>query len=107
MPITEADIRKIAALAHLDTTEEELHTLAPQVASIVAYVEQLNELDTSRAEPAIGGFTPEGERTDAVREDRTRPSLGQQLALEQAPDPSHGHFRVPKVLGGSEVKENF
>jgi aspartyl-tRNA(Asn)/glutamyl-tRNA(Gln) amidotransferase subunit C len=107
MPINEDDIRKIAALAHLEISEEELHTLAPQIASIVSYVEQLNELDTSRVEPAIGGLTPEGERTAATREDAVRPSLGQTLALDQAPDPSHGHFRVPKVLGGSEVKENF
>jgi aspartyl-tRNA(Asn)/glutamyl-tRNA(Gln) amidotransferase subunit C len=107
MPITEADIQKIAALAHLEITNEELHTLAPQVASIVSYVEQLNELDTSSVEPATGGFTSEGERTAAAREDRALPSLGQTLALEQAPEPSHGHFRVPKVIAGSEEKENF
>jgi aspartyl-tRNA(Asn)/glutamyl-tRNA(Gln) amidotransferase subunit C len=107
MPITEAEIRKIADLAHLEITDEELRHLAPQVASIVAYVEQLKELDTSRVEPAIGGFTPEGERTAAAREDRARPSLGQQTALEEAPDPSHGHFRVPKVIAGSEEKEDF
>ena len=107
MPITEADIKKIAALAHLEITDEELHTLAPQVASIVAYVEQLNALDTSAVEPAIGGLTAEGERTDAPRPDATRPSLGQALALDQAPDPSHGHFRVPKVIASSEEKENF
>ncbi|MDT5156134.1 MAG: aspartyl-tRNA(Asn)/glutamyl-tRNA(Gln) amidotransferase subunit [Acidobacteriota bacterium] len=107
MPITEADIQKIAALAHLEITDEELRTLAPQVAAIVAYVEQLNELDTSRVEPALGGLTPEGERTAATREDSTRPSLGQTLALEQAPEPSHGHFRVPKVIASSEEKENF
>ena len=107
MPITESDIKKLAALAHLEITDEELRTLAPQVASIVAYVEQLNKLDTSAVEPAIGGLTPEGESTAAVREDRTRPSLGQSLALEQAPDPAHGHFRVPKVIASSEEKENF
>jgi aspartyl-tRNA(Asn)/glutamyl-tRNA(Gln) amidotransferase subunit C len=107
MPITEDDIKKIAALAHLEITEDELHTLAPQIASIVSYVEQLKALDTSSVEPAIGGLTPEGEGTAATREDATRPSLGQALALEQAPDPAHGHFRVPKVIGGSEVKENF
>ena len=107
MPITESDIQKIAALAHLEITNEELRTLAPQVAAIVAYVEQLNELDTSAVEPAIGGLTPEGERTEAVREDATRPSLGQALALEQAPEPSHGHFRVPKVIASSEEKEKF
>ena len=107
MPITESDIQKIAVLAHLEITDEELRTLAPQVASIVAYVEQLNELDTSAVEPATGGLTPEGERTAATREDRTHPSLGQSLALDQAPDPAHGHFRVPKVIASSEEKENF
>ncbi|HVF86085.1 MAG TPA: Asp-tRNA(Asn)/Glu-tRNA(Gln) amidotransferase subunit GatC [Pyrinomonadaceae bacterium] len=98
MPITEADIEKIAKLAHLEITDEERRALTPQIASIVAYVEQLNELDTSQVEPATGGLTPEGERTGAARDDVILPSLGQQLALEEAPDPSHGHFRVPKVL---------
>jgi aspartyl-tRNA(Asn)/glutamyl-tRNA(Gln) amidotransferase subunit C len=107
MPITESDVEKIATLAHLEITDEERRALTPQMAAIVAYVEQLNELDTSRVEPAIGGLTPEGERTRAAREDAALPSLGQALALEQAPDPAHGHFRVPKVIGGSEVKENF
>ncbi len=98
MPITESDIKKIAALAHLEITDEEVRALTPQMASIVAYVEQLNELDTSHVAPAIGGLTPEGERTVTTREDAVLPSLGQKLALDQAPDPSHGHFRVPKVL---------
>ncbi|HVF28198.1 MAG TPA: Asp-tRNA(Asn)/Glu-tRNA(Gln) amidotransferase subunit GatC [Pyrinomonadaceae bacterium] len=98
MPITESDIEKIAKLAHLEITDEERRALTPQIASIVAYVEQLNELDTSQVEPATGGLTPEGERTEAARDDVILPSLGQQLALEEAPDPSHGHFRVPKVL---------
>src|ERR671915_218919 len=107
MPITEDDVKKIAALAHLEITDEELHRLAPQMASIVAYVEQLNELDTSGAEPALGGLTPEGERTPAARDDAATPSLGQALALDQAPDPSHGYFRVPRVLASSEEAENF
>ena len=98
MPITESDVAKIAALAHLELTDEELRALAPQVTSIVAYVEQLNEVDTSAVEPSIGGLTPEGERTDSARDDEARPSLGQKLALDQAPDPASGHFRVPKVL---------
>jgi aspartyl-tRNA(Asn)/glutamyl-tRNA(Gln) amidotransferase subunit C len=107
MPITEADIKKIADLAHLEITDEELRTLAPQVASIVAYVEQLNELDTSQVEPAIGGLTPEGESTPATREDKVVPSLGQDLALAEAPDAAHGYFRVPRVLAGSPATEDF
>jgi aspartyl-tRNA(Asn)/glutamyl-tRNA(Gln) amidotransferase subunit C len=98
MPITEADIEKIAQLAHLEITDEERRAFTPQIAEIVSYVEQLSEVDTSSIEPSIGGLTPEGERTHATREDAVQPSLGQQLALDQAPDPAHGHFRVPKVL---------
>jgi aspartyl-tRNA(Asn)/glutamyl-tRNA(Gln) amidotransferase subunit C len=107
MPINEDEVRKIATLAHLELADDELHTLAPQLASIVSYVEQLNELDTSRVEPATGGLTAEDARDAATRADEARPSLGQRVALEPAPDPAHGHFRVPKVIGGSEVKENF
>jgi len=98
MRITESDIAKIAALAQLEITDEERRELTPQIASIVAYVEQLNELDTSAAEPALGGLTDEGTRTDSSRRDAPLPSLGQTLALDQAPDAAAGHFRVPKVL---------
>lgn len=98
MPITEAEITKIAQLAHLEITAEETRAFTPQIADIVSYVEQLNELDTSDVEPATGGLTAAGEATDSARDDEARPSLGQELALDQAPDPASGHFRVPKVL---------
>lgn len=98
MPITEADIAKVAQLAHLELGEEELKTFVPQITEIVAYVEQLNELDTASVEPALGGLTPEGEQTNSSRADELAPSLGQKLALAEAPDPAAGHFRVPKVL---------
>ncbi len=99
MPISEADIEKVAQLAHLEITAEERRIFAPQIAEIVTYVEQLNEIDTSAIEPALGGLTPEGERTESSRPDEVQPSLGQELALDQAPDPAAGYFRVPKVLG--------
>ena len=98
MPITESDVTKIAALAQLEITDEERRALTPQIASIVAYVEQLNELDTSQVEPSIGGLTPEGKQSRVVRDDVVRPSLGEDQALGQAPDPASGYFRVPKVL---------
>lgn len=99
MPITEADIEKIALLAHLDITEDERKMFAPQISEIVTYVEQLNAIDTSAVEPALGGLTAAGEETESSRPDEVQPSLGQKLALDQAPDPASGHFRVPKVLG--------
>lgn len=98
MPINESDIEKIAQLAHLEITSEELKLFAPQMAEIVTYVEQLKEVSTQNVEPSLGGLTPEGEQTDSARDDGLEPSLGQKVALAEAPDPASGYFRVPKVL---------
>ena len=98
MPINQADIEKVAHLAHLELGEEELKTFGPQITEIINYVEQLNELDTKNVEPAIGGLTPAGEKTESARADEVAGSLGQKTALAEAPDPASGHFRVPKVL---------
>src|SRR5215203_5917792 len=98
MPISQLEIEKVAELAHLELAEEELKTFGPQITEIVNYVEQLNELDTKDVVPAIGGLTPEGEKTDSSRDDEIAGSLGQKVALAEAPDPASGHFRVPKVL---------
>jgi aspartyl-tRNA(Asn)/glutamyl-tRNA(Gln) amidotransferase subunit C len=98
MPITESDVEKVAQLAHMEITPEELKIFAPQMAEIVAYVEQLNALATNNVSPALGGLTPEGEATESSRDDLVVPSLGQEKALAEAPDAAAGHFRVPKVL---------
>ena len=98
MPITKSDVEKVAQLAHMEITPDELKVFAPQMAEIVSYVEQLNEVATSNVAPALGGLTPEGEATDSSREDVVSPSLGQKTALAEAPDAASGHFRVPKVL---------
>ena len=92
------DVRKVAKLAHLEITDAEVEMYTPQMADIVKYVEQLNELDTENVEPAIGGLTPEGERTFTTREDVPVESLGQKAALDQAPSAVAGHFQVPNVL---------
>ena len=92
------DVKKIARLAHREITDAEASIYAPQMNEIVSYVEQLNELDTSDVEPAIGGLTQEGEATAADRNDDIVPSLSQEEALDQAPSAIEGHFRVPKVL---------
>lgn len=98
MPITEADVEKVAQLAHMEITPDELKVFAPQMADIVAYVEQLNALNAANVQPSLGGLTPEGEATDSTRDDIVAPSLGQKTALAEAPDAASGHFRVPKVL---------
>jgi aspartyl-tRNA(Asn)/glutamyl-tRNA(Gln) amidotransferase subunit C len=89
------DVRKIAKLAHLEITDEEVAMYSPQMDEIVKYIEQLNELDT---EPMLGGLTAEGQATLSIREDQVAGSLGQTAALGQAPSAVAGHFQVPKVL---------
>lgn len=98
MPIEEKDIAKVAQLAHLELQDEELRIFGPQITGIINYIEQLNQLDTANVAPALGGLTPEGEKTDSSRDDVVEGSLGQKAALAEAPDPASGYFRVPKVL---------
>jgi aspartyl-tRNA(Asn)/glutamyl-tRNA(Gln) amidotransferase subunit C len=92
------DVRQVAKLAHLEITDEEVALYTPQMAEIVKYIEQLNELDTENIAPMPGGLTAEGEATETLREDVPGGSLGQKAALSQAPSAVEGHFQVPKVL---------
>ena len=92
------DVKKVATLAHLEITDDEVALYTPQMAEIVKYVEQLNELDTENIEPMLGGLTDEGEATVTAREDVVRESFSQDEALSQAPSAVEGHFQVPKVL---------
>lgn len=92
------DVRSVAKLAHLEITDEEVSIYTPQMAEIVKYVEQLNELDTGDVEPMLGGLTAEGAATRADREDVRMPSFTQKEALSEAPSAVAGHFQVPKVL---------
>lgn len=92
------DIRKVATLAHLEVSDEEVALYTPQMAEIVKYVEQLNELDAENIEPMLGGLTDEGAATPADREDIPQPSFSQAEALAEAPSAVAGHFQVPKVL---------
>lgn len=92
------DVRQVAKLAHLEITDAEVAMYTPQMADIVKYIEQLNELNTDNVEPMLGGLTDEGKATQTIREDIAGGSLGQKAALDQAPSPVAGHFQVPKVL---------
>ncbi|HKX26759.1 MAG TPA: Asp-tRNA(Asn)/Glu-tRNA(Gln) amidotransferase subunit GatC [Blastocatellia bacterium] len=100
MPITHAEVEKIAELANLELTAEEKQSLSVQLAAIVEYIDQLNELDTSSVKPWQNLSAGEVGASYATREDRVEPSLGQQRALDQAPDQDDGHFLVPRIIGG-------
>lgn len=92
------DVRHVAKLAHLDITDAEVELYTPQMANIVKYIEQLNELDIGDIEPMLGGLTDEGKATATIREDIAVSSFTQDEALSEAPSGVEGHFQVPKVL---------
>lgn len=100
MPITQTEVEKIAELANLELTSEEKDLFLNQLAAIVEYVDQLNELDTSSVKPWSHNSAGEIETSYTTRDDRIEQSLGQQKALDQAPDHDEGHFLVPRVIGG-------
>jgi aspartyl-tRNA(Asn)/glutamyl-tRNA(Gln) amidotransferase subunit C len=93
-----ADVERVAALAHLALTDEERERFTPQLAQILAYAEQIREVDTSGVPPTSHVLT----RHPAFRADEVRPSLPREEALANAPeaDPAAGLFKVPRVLAG-------
>lgn len=98
MAVTKEDVLKIAKLAHLKFEEKELDPFTEQFQRILAYVEKLNELDTSDVEPT-SHVTPHAATADVVlREDYVRTSLSREDVLANAPDRVNGMFGVPKVI---------
>jgi aspartyl-tRNA(Asn)/glutamyl-tRNA(Gln) amidotransferase subunit C len=100
MPISKVDVEKIAQLARLELTQEEADSFTQQLGSILDYVGKLNELDTSAIGPMSHCSADGGNSDYALRDDQTRPGLGQDVAVANAPDAEDGYFKVPKVIGG-------
>ena len=99
MPVlTVADVERIAALAHLELTDEEKQLFTRQLAEILAYAQQVQAIDTSGV-PATA-HVHAGQRTE--REDEPHACLPVADAIANAPDPNPdaGLFRVPRVIGG-------
>jgi aspartyl-tRNA(Asn)/glutamyl-tRNA(Gln) amidotransferase subunit C len=95
MGLAPEQVRKIAELARLELTEEEVQKYATQLSNILAYIEKLNELDVSSIEPTAHAVSvPTPFREDAV----TSHGEKKEPALKQAPDRDGDFFRVPKVL---------
>jgi len=95
--LTIADVERIAALAHLELTDQEKQLFTRQLADILDYAEQLQAIDTTGV-PATAHVSA---TTGVERPDEPRPSLSTADALANAPDgsPQTGLFRVPRVIG--------
>jgi aspartyl-tRNA(Asn)/glutamyl-tRNA(Gln) amidotransferase subunit C len=95
--LTRADVERIATLARLELTPDEVTLFAGQLTAILAYADQVRQVDTSGVEVAPAAATGD----TAARDDVPVPSLDRDLLLSQAPaaDRAAGLFTVPRVLG--------
>ena len=122
--LTRADVERIAALARLELTPDEVTLFAGQLTAILAYADQVQQVDTtgldadssaSTALPAVASADvglpavlsaeasaeAEALAKAGARDDVPAPSLDRDLVLSQAPaaDRAAGIFKVPRVLG--------
>lgn len=86
-------VKRVAHLARLKLSEEEVEVLSRELSDILRFVQQLEELDTSRVEPYI----QEVEETP-MREDEPGETLPQEEALRNAPERENGFFVVPRIV---------
>jgi aspartyl-tRNA(Asn)/glutamyl-tRNA(Gln) amidotransferase subunit C len=96
--ITREDVVRVAELAYLDLSEDELEKYRRQIDEILDYVSKLNELDTSGVEPMAQVLADDQTADATLREDLVVPSAVAEDVLRQAPDPEPPYFRVPKVI---------
>lgn len=94
--IDREQVLKIAELARLKLSEEEVKKFTGQLGSILDFVKQLDNVDTSKVEPTCFVEPPH----DPMRDDAEKPSLPQEEALRNGPKTDRGFFAVPKVIDG-------
>ncbi len=88
------NVKPIAHLARLDLTEAELAEYAVQLEQILGYVAKLDALDVTGVIPTAHP----NPITDVTRPDVSRPGIGAELALLNAPRSAQNQFGVPKVV---------
>ena len=89
--IDREQVLHVARLARLRLSDDEVGRMGAELSTILDHIEKLNELDLEGVEPTSHVVEVE----NVLREDVPRPSLPHDKALEQAPDPAAGGFRVP------------
>lgn len=92
--LSKSDVQKIASLAKLELTDEELNKYADQISQILNYINQLNEIDAEGIEPAsqVTGLT------NVFREDKIEKSAVIDDLLAQAPETENGGVKVKSVF---------
>ena len=94
MSINKEAVAKVARLARLRTTPQENEKLAVELDSILGWIEQLKEVDTTGVEPMISAIPHKTKRrVDEVTDGEIATKV-----LANAPESSEGFFVVPKVV---------
>lgn len=94
MSIDKETVRKVAGLARLKLSEQELERFTPQVAGIVKWVEMLGEVNTDNVAPLANVVNIDLKlRPDAVTDGGYQKEI-----LANAPESMEGFFVVPKVV---------
>jgi aspartyl-tRNA(Asn)/glutamyl-tRNA(Gln) amidotransferase subunit C len=88
------EVQKVANLARLRLSEEELADCGRQLTTILDYVRTLDEVDTTSVEPLTHAIPSE----NVFRDDVVRPSLPVSDALANAPKSDGRYFLVPPIL---------
>jgi aspartyl-tRNA(Asn)/glutamyl-tRNA(Gln) amidotransferase subunit C len=94
MTIDVATVRKVARLARIAQPEETLEKLAGELNGIMAWIEQLNEVDTDGVEP----MTTSVAMSLPMRDDVVTEGGDLAKVLGNAPRSEKGFFVVPKVV---------
>ena len=99
MSVDRATVAKIAQLARIRMSDEALDRMVPEFNNILAWVEQLGEVDTSGVEP-MTAVVPQALRLrdDVVDADPLTGGGIRDEVLANAPAAEHGFFGVPKVI---------
>ena len=94
MKIDEATVDKIAHLARLEFDGTAKTDIINDMNNMLAFVEKLNELDTSTVEPLIYM----SDEVNVLREDEVIHDITQAEALKNAPKHDSDYFKAPKVI---------
>lgn len=93
--ITTADVVKVAKLARLGVTAEEVQRMTGQLDGMLEHFADIDALDLRDVEPMTQPFP----LVNVLRDDVVAPCLDRDEVLAQAPGTQDGRFRVPPTVG--------
>ena len=94
MEVTDDLVDKIAHLARLEFKDAEKDAIKKDMQQMIAFIDKLNELDTTGVEPLIHMT----DNINSLREDEVKGTITHEEALMNAPLHDGQFFKVPKVI---------